>query len=128
MISNMERMDFVKKLFSTLVITAVVIGCGVVGCSSPTSSPSTTKTTTTTTTTTETKKENEFKGTFSKYDKDKDMLTLKVDGKDKDIDVKGIKPMVDGKEGKWSDIKEKADVTVMEKEGKVTKVEAKNPK
>jgi predicted small lipoprotein YifL len=126
MISNMERMDFVKKLFSTLVITAVVIGCGVVGCSGPTSNPSTTKTTTTTTTTTETKKENEFKGTFDKYDKDK--LTLKVDGKDKEFDVKGITPMVDGKEGKWDAIKEKADVTVMEKDSKVTKVEAKNPK
>ena len=121
----MERMDFVKKLFSTLVITAVVIGCGVVGCSSPTSSPAP-KTATTTTTTTEKVDKGEFKGTFDKYDKDK--LTLKVDGKDKEFDVKCISPMVDGKEGKWDAIKEKADVTVSEKEGKVTKVEAKNPK
>jgi len=127
MISNMERMDFVKKLFSTLVITAVVIGCGVVGCSSPTSSPAP-KTATTTTTTTEKVDKGEFKGTFDKYDKDKDKLTLKVDDKDKTFDVKGIKPTVDGKEGTWDAIKEKADVTVSEKEGKVTKVEAKNPK
>jgi len=128
----------VKKLLALLGVGGLFIAC-LTGCPSPTSNPTTSTTTTTTTTkdtktkettkeTTTTKdgKETKVEGAFVKHDKD--MLTLKVDGKDKDIDVKGIKPMVDGKEGKWSDIKEKAMVTVMEKEGKVTKVEAKNEK
>jgi hypothetical protein len=127
----MERMSIVKQLFSALVVAGVVLGLGVVGCGSPTSAPSTTTTKTTTDTkTTDTKttdagKDKETKGTFDKYKDDK--LTLKVDDKPKEFDVKGIKPTVDGKEGKFEDIKEKATVTVTEKDGKVTKVDAKNP-
>jgi len=79
----MERTSIVKKLFSAFVVAAVVIGFGVAGCGSPTTSS-----TTTTTTTTEKKKETKTEGTFDKYDKDKDKLTLKVDDKSKDFDVK----------------------------------------
>ena len=65
-------------------------------------------------------------GKFVSYKEDK--LTIKgADDKEKTFDVKGVKPTVDGKEGKWDDIKKDAKVTVTETDGKVTKVEAKNP-
>jgi hypothetical protein len=64
-------------------------------------------------------------GKFVSYKDDK--LTISADGKDKTFDVKGIKPTIDGKEGKWDDVKKDAKVTVTETDGKVTKVEAKNP-
>jgi len=111
----------VKKLLSALALAAAfVIGFGVVGCSNPTTSG-----TTTTTTTTDKGKETKVEGTYDKYDKDKDKITVKADGKDKEFDVKGIKPMVDGKEKTWDDLKKDDKVTVTEKDGKVTKVEKK---
>jgi hypothetical protein len=119
----------VKKLLAMLGIGGLFLVC-LTGCPSPTSNPTSGTTTTTTTTTkpkettTTEKKETKIEGAYVKHEKEK--LTLKVGGEDKDFDVKGIKPMVDGKEGKWDDVKEKATVTVHEKEGKVTKVEAKN--
>jgi hypothetical protein len=52
MISNMERMNIVKKLLCAFVVAGFVFG--LVGCGSPTSNP--VKSTTTTTTTTKTDK------------------------------------------------------------------------
>src|SRR5579872_6806111 len=56
-----------------------------------------------------------------------DRLTITSDGKDKEFDVKGIKPIINGKEGKWDDIKKDAVVAITEKDGKVTSVDVKNP-
>ncbi len=117
-----------KKLLAMLGVAGLFL-VSLTGCPSPTTSSTTTTTTTTQktkeTTTEKTPKETEHKGSFEKFAGDK--LTIKADGKDKDFDVKGVEPMVDGKKGKYEDIKEKAAVTITEKDGKVTKVEAKNP-
>jgi len=51
-------------------------------------------------------------------------LTISVDGKDKSFDVKDVKPAIDGKEGKWDDVKKGGKVKVTTKDGAVTKVEA----
>jgi hypothetical protein len=64
-------------------------------------------------------------GKFTSYNHDK--LRIKVGDKDKEFDVKDVKPTVDGKDGKWDDIKKDARITVTETDGKVTKVEIKNP-
>jgi len=120
MISNMERMGFVKKLFSALFVAAVVIGLGVVGCTSTTTAPPSTTKTATTSTDSGTKT---ISGKFVSY---KDGELKYKDDKDKDQSTKtDVKPMIDGTEGKWDDVKADAKITVTEKDSKVTKVEVK---
>lgn len=97
-----------KKLIPLLLLggflAAVVIGCG----PTPTTAPE--------------KKGSTVDAKFSEYKDDK--LTTK--DPDKSFDVKGIKPMIDAKEGKWDDIKTGDKVTVtLDKDDKVTKVEKK---
>jgi len=66
-------------------------------------------------------KETSAEGKFKEWKEDK--LTVDVDGKPKDFDVKGVKPMLGDKEGKWDDLKAGDKVTVsLDKDGKVTKV------
>src|SRR5260370_342007 len=74
-------------------------------------------------TTTDTDKPKPHEGKFVSYKDDK--LMAMVDGKEKDFDVKGVKPMIDGKEGKWEDLKKDDKITVTTKDDKVTKVEKK---
>src|SRR5439155_18895170 len=117
----------VKKLLALLIVPGFLAVLS--GCPSPTSSPppppKTTADTNKPTTdkpTTDKDKPKTVEGKFGKYDKDKDKLTIKVDGKDTDFDVKGITPKVDATDkGKWEEIKDKATVTVTTKEDKVTK-------
>jgi predicted outer membrane protein len=66
-----------------------------------------------------------FEGKYTEFKDDK--LTIAVGDKDKAFDVKGVKAMIDGKEGKWDDVKKDAKVKVTTTDGKVTKVEATNP-
>jgi hypothetical protein len=56
-----------------------------------------------------------------------DKLTISVDELERQYSVKGVKPTVDGKEGKWEDVKPNAKISITEKDGKVAKVEVKNP-
>jgi hypothetical protein len=70
-------------------------------------------------------KETKVEGKFVSEKEDK--LTLMVGEDKKDFDVKGIKPKIDDKDGEWKDVKKDAKVILTEKDGKVTKAEAKNP-
>ena len=61
LISNMERMDFVKKFVALLLLAGFVLASGMVGCSPATSAPASTTTKTTDTKTTDTKTTTEKK-------------------------------------------------------------------
>jgi len=129
---DIERMEFVKKFVSTAFATVVALGVGVslVGCGT-TTTPSGTPTPTSTGKVVSTEKttakvdpaKEMVSGTYVSFKEDK--ITIKVDDKEsKEFPtVKDLKPMIDGKEGKWDELKEKDKVTLTEKEGKVTKVE-----
>src|SRR6266436_3233698 len=119
----MERMGFVKKLLSALVVIAVVIGLGVVGCGSPTTSGGGT-TTSTKPATTDTKpaETKSFEGKFESMDQDKGTFVIKVDDKDKEF--KDVKDLIkDFKKDDYKKGETKVKVTTDKDEKKVTKIE-----
>jgi len=63
-------------------------------------------------------------GVVTKADKDK--VTIKVDGKDKEVSLTGVKITgADGKEAKADALKKDTKVELVEKDGKVTEIKIK---
>jgi hypothetical protein len=121
-------MGFVKKLFSYLLVGTVVVAFGVVGCSSTTTAPATTTKPAETTKET-TKASGDTKTVDGKFVSFKDDELKIKDDKDKEqtYKAKDVKPMLDGKEVKWDEIKEGMKGTITtDKDGKMaTKAEFK---